>query len=167
MRLCINELSDDNNFKDIIGHALFSFERFQIGINGYYGRKNSLNADGTVRNYSDVEVTAAGVEAMVLTDKAVIAGEALMRNYGSLHSAGGYLMMNYDLSSLVPMLRTTSRVEIFDPNLNVLNDERVQWAQGFLYTISRGYLAKLEWVINLERYRVQANEIFFELEYEL
>ncbi|MBI3578696.1 MAG: outer membrane beta-barrel protein [Ignavibacteriales bacterium] len=163
----INELSDDNNFKDIIGHVLFSSERFQIGANGYYGRKNSLNADGAVRTYSDVEVTAIGIEAMLLTDKAVIAGEALVRNYGSLHSAGGYVMMNYDLASLVPKLRTTTRFEIFDPNVNVFNDERMQWSQGFLYSISRGYLAKFEWVINLERHRMQENEIFFELEYEL
>jgi hypothetical protein len=49
----------------------------------------------------------------------------------------------------------------------VANDESIQWAQGFLYTISRGYLAKIEMVLNLEKHPHQANEIFIEFEYEL
>jgi len=163
----INSLSDDNNFKDIIAHALYSFEEFQIGVNAYYGRKNSLNADGSVKEYSDIAVTAYGVESMLLLDKVVVAGEAIARQYGSLRSAGAYLMMNYDLGSLVRTLRYVSRLEVFDPNRSVSGDERVQWGQGFLYTISRGYTAKLEWILNFELPRRSSNEIFFELEYEL
>jgi hypothetical protein len=163
----INSLSDDNNFKDIVAHALYSFESLQIGINGYYGRKNSLHPDGSVKEYSDVEVTAVGMETMVLLDRAVIAGEAIVRQYGSLQSAGAYVMLNYDLGNIVRTLRYVSRVEVFDPNRNVDNDERIQWGQGFLYSISRGYTAKLEWTLNFEQPRVSSNEIFFELEYEL
>jgi hypothetical protein len=163
----INALSDDNNFKDIIAHALYDFEGLQIGVNGYYGRKNSLHADGSVKEYSDVAVTAFGVEAMLLLDRGVIAGEAIVREYGSLRSAGAYLMMNYDLGSLVKTLRYVTRLEVFDPNRNVTSDERFQWGQGFLYSISRGYTAKLEWTLNFERPRRSSNEIFFELEYEL
>jgi len=163
----INSLSDDNNFKDIIAHALYSFEELQIGVNAYYGRKNSLNTDGSVKEYSGVAVTAFGVETMVLLDKVVIAGEAITREYGSLRSAGAYLMMNYDLGSLVRTLRYVTRMEVFDPNRDVASDERVQWGQGFLYTLSRGYTAKLEWTLNFELPRRSSNEIFFELEYEL
>ncbi len=163
----INSLSDDNNFKDIIAHALYSFEDFQIGVNAYYGRKNSLNADGSVREYSDIAVTAFGIETMLLLNNVVIAGEAITRQYGSLRSAGAYLMMNYDLGSLVRTLRYVTRVEVFDPNRNGTGDERIQWGQGFLYTISRGYTAKLEWTLNFERPRRSSNEVFFELEYEL
>ncbi|MFA6455358.1 MAG: hypothetical protein WCW40_00950 [Bacteroidota bacterium] len=163
----INELKDDNNFKDLVGHAVVSFGELQVGVNGYYGRKNALNSNGTISSYSSVEVTAAGVEAMAYVGDATIAMEVLVRNYGTLHSAGSYLTMNYDLSSLISTLRTTSRLELFDPNIHGMSDESVQWAQGFLYTISRGYLAKLEFVLNLEKNRRQENEIFFELEYEL
>lgn len=163
----INSLSDDNNFKDIIVHALYSFESIQFGVNGYYGQKNSLNADGSVKEYSGDAVTAYGVETMLLLDKAVIAGEAIIRQYGSLRSAGAYFMINYDLGSLVKTLRSVTRLEVFDPNRNVTSDERIQWGQGFLYTISRGYTAKLEWTLNFERPRRSSNEIFFELEYEL
>ncbi|MFA6468536.1 MAG: hypothetical protein WCW35_06540 [Bacteroidota bacterium] len=164
----INNLKDDNNFKDFVGHAVVSFGELQVGVNGYYGRKNSVNNDGSVSSYSSVEVMAAGLEAMAYVGNATIAMEALVRNYGTLHSAGSYLTMNYDLSSfLIPTLRSTTRLEVFDPDTHVPTDESVQWAQGFLYTISRGYLAKLEFVLNLEKYRRQGNEIFFELEYEL
>ena len=163
----INNLKDDNNFKDVVGHAVYSVDVFQLGVNGYYGRKNSLFSNGTVNKYSEIEVTAAGVEAMAYIGDATVAFEALSRNYGTLRSAGSYLTMNYDLSSFVSTLRTTSRIEFFDPNRSRNNDESIQWAQGFLYTISRGYLAKLEFVLNLEQHRRQANEIFFELEYEL
>jgi hypothetical protein len=163
----INSLKDDNNFKDVVGHMVYSFESFQVGVNGYYGRKNSLFANGSVKEYSAVEVSAFGVEALAYAGDATIAFEALSRHYGTLHSAGTYLTMNYDLSSIIPTLRTTSRVEYFDPNRSAATDESIQWAQGFLYTISRGYLAKLEFVLNLEQHRRQANEVFFELEYEL
>ncbi|MCK9410243.1 MAG: porin [Bacteriovoracaceae bacterium] len=163
----INDLKDDNNFKDIVGHAVYSFGELQIGLNGYYGKKNSMLTGEVVNSYSSVEVTAAGVEAMAYIGEATIAWEALVRNYGTLHSAGSYVTMNYDLSSILPTLRATSRVEVFDPNRTVLNDESIQWAQGFLYTLSRGYLAKLEVVLNLENLHRRANEVFFELEYEL
>lgn len=163
----LNDLKDDNNFKDIVSHVVYSFDEIQIGFNGYYGRKNSLLANGMVNKYSAVEVTAAGIEAMAYLGDATVAFEALVRNYGTLRSAGSYVTMNYDLSPFISTLRATSRVELFDPNKNRSNDESVQWAQGFLYTISRGYLAKLEFVLNLEKNRHQANEIFFELEYEL
>jgi hypothetical protein len=163
----INNLKDDNNFKDFVGHAVFSFDAFQFGLNGYYGRKNSLLPNGTINKYSDIEVTAGGIEAMAYIGDATVAFEALVRNYGSLNSAGSYLTMNYDLSSFIPTFRSTSRFEIFDRDRNTINDESIQYAQGFLYTLSRGYLAKFEFVLNLEKNRRQANEIFFELEYEL
>jgi hypothetical protein len=163
----VNDLKDDNNFKDIVGHAVYSFDALQIGLNGYYGRKNSLFANGAVDKYSAVEMTALGIEAMAYVGDATVAFEALSRNYGTLRSIGAYLTMNYDLSTVTPTLRMTSRVEYFDRNRAAAKDESIQWAQGFLYTISRGYLAKLEVVLNLEQNRRQANEIFFELEYEL
>ena len=163
----VNSLKDDNNFKDIIGHAVVPVGPVQFGVNGYYGRKNSLNGDGSVRNYSAVEVSAWGVEALAFVGDATIAWEAVQRNYGPLHGAGTYVTMNYDLSSFVPTLRTTSRMEYYDPNTRTPNDESIQWAQGLLYTLSRGYLAKLEFVVDLEHHRRQSPEIFFELEYEL
>jgi hypothetical protein len=163
----INNLKDDNNFKDFVGHVVYSFGEFQIGANGYYGRKNSLLANGSVQRYSDVEVTAIGFETMAYIGDATIAVEALGRKYGTLQSAGGYITMNYDLSSILSTLRSTSRVEYFDPNRSIANDESIQWAQGLLYTISRGYLAKFEFILNLEKNRHQANEIVIEFEYEL
>lgn len=163
----INNLKDDNNFKDVVGHLAYSFDAFQIGANGYYGRKNSLLANGMVNKYSDVEVTAAGIELMIFAGDATIACEALALTYGKRHSAGSYITVNYDLSSIISTLRSTSRMEVFDPHRAVANDESIQWAQGFLYTISRGYLAKIEMVLNLEKHRHQENEIFIEFEYEL
>lgn len=163
----INNVRDDNNFKDVIGHVSYSFDRFQVGANGYYGRKNSINPDGSAGGYANVEVSAVGFETMMLFDQAVVALEVVARQYGALNSAGAYTMINYDLGSLVSTLRTTMRLEFFDPDRSAICDERVQYAQGVLYTISRGYLAKLEGVVNLERYRKESNQIFFELEYEL
>lgn len=163
----INNLKDDNNFKDIVGHVVYAFDEFQIGVNGYYGRKNSLLANGLVKGYSDVELTAAGIEAMAYVGNATIAVEALSRKYGTLQSAGSYITINYDLSSILSTLRSTSRVEFFDPNRSIADDESIQWAEGLLYTLSRGYLAKFEFILNLEKYRHQANEVIVEFEYEL
>jgi hypothetical protein len=163
----VNSLSDDNIFKDIVAHAAYTIGDFQGGLNVYYGRKNSLNADLSVRKYSGVEVAAYGVEGMLTLEKAVIAGEAVTRHYGPLVSNGAYVMMNYDLGSIVKTLRTTTRAEYFDPNTGRPNDDRIQWSQGLLYTVARGYTAKLECVLNLERNRHAANEFMFELEYEL
>ncbi len=163
----VNSLSDDNNFKDFIAHAAYTIDVFQVGVNAYYGRRNSLNPDKSVKEYSNVDATAYGLEAMLTLEKAVIAGEAITRHYGPLVSQGAYLMMNYDLGSIAKTLRTTTRVEYFDPDNGVPNDERMQWSQGFLYSITRGYTAKIEWNLNLEKQRKANNEIMFELEYEL
>lgn len=163
----VSKLSDDNNFKDVIAHAAYSFDELQVGLNAYYGRKNSYLASGAVSTFSSVEVAAYGWEAMLSLEKAVLAGEVVTRHYGPLVANGAYLMMNYDLGAIVPTLRTTSRMEYFDPDNSRRNDERLQWSQGFLYTISRGYMAKLEWVVNLESRTRAGNELMFELEYEL
>lgn len=163
----INTLKDDNNFKDIIGHMLYSFGDFQVGANGYYGRKNSLLPGGGIKSYSNVSVIAAGIEAMAFVGDATIASEVLIQEYGSLRTIGGYVTMNYDLGNTLAGLRATSRIEAFDPNRAIINNEHLQWSQGFLYSISRGYQAKFELVVNLEKYRQRANEIIFELEYEL
>ncbi len=163
----VTSLWDDNNFKDLIGHAQISFGGVQIGANGFYGRKNSLNTDGSVKTYSDVEVQAYGVEAMAFAGKAVVAGEALLRKYGDVESAGAYIMMNYDLDSYLHTLRSVTRIETFDPNRSIENDVQFQLAQGFRYTVNRGYTMKLEYILNLERPKQQFNSIFLELEYEL
>ncbi|TAK66776.1 MAG: hypothetical protein EPO24_01180 [Bacteroidetes bacterium] len=162
-----NALRDDNNFKDFIGHAAVVVDRFQIGANGYYGRKNSLYADGTLNEHSAIEVTALGIEAMINLDDVVIAGEAIAQGYGELHSAGAYIMMNYNLSGITRTLRSVSKLEVFDPNRSLGEDEQVQLVQGLSYTIDRGYTLKLEYVMNIERQARRYNSMFIELEYEL
>ncbi|MBI5215282.1 MAG: hypothetical protein HY960_05975 [Ignavibacteriae bacterium] len=163
----ISGIRDDNNFKDVIGHALYAFERIQVGLNGFYGRKNSLNADGSVKEHSSVEVKALGIEAMGIFNKAVIAGEAIIQQYEAQQSQGAYVMMNYDLGEMLHTLRSVTRFEVFDPNTDVDSDERVQCAQGFRYTIDRGYTIKFEYIMNWEKVKQQFNELFVELEYEL
>ncbi len=163
----INSLRDDNNFKDIILHTMYSFDKVSVGFNGYYGRKNSHNSDGSIREYSSVEVSAYGVEMMTVFDDAVVAGEVLIQKYDNKESIGGYVMMNYDLTTIVHSLRSVTRVELFDPNRSVSNDTRFQIAQGFRYTIDRGYTMKLEYIMNLEHQSHQFNSAFLELEYEL
>ncbi len=163
----INSIRDDNSFKDIIVHTMYSIDNVQVGVNGYYGRKNSLNSDGSVRAHSSIEVSAIGAEMMVVVDDAVIAGEAIFRKYDNRESIGGYVMMNYDLTTVIHSLRSVTRVEAFDPNRSLGEDLRFQMAQGFRYTIDRGYTLKLEYIMNLENPSQQFNSGFLELEYEL
>ncbi|MBI3195557.1 MAG: hypothetical protein HYZ34_13990 [Ignavibacteriae bacterium] len=163
----VSSLWDDNNFKDIIGHTQYSLGDVQLGANFYYGRKNSLNEDGSVKTYSNIEVQSYGVEAMTFVGDAVIAGEAVVRNYGDVESAGAYLMMNYNLNSLLHTLRSVTRIETFDPNRSTTDDVRFQFAQGFRYTVDRGYTMKFEYIMNLEQPQQQFNALFLELEYEL
>lgn len=163
----VSSLWDDNNFKDIIGHGQYSFGALQLGANFYYGRKNSFHADGSVHNYSDIEIQSYGIEAMTFVGDAVVAGEAVIRKYGTTESAGAYLMMNYNLNSLLHTLRSVTRIETFDPNRETGDDSRVQFAQGFRYTVDRGYTMKFEYIMNFERPKQQFNYLFLELEYEL
>lgn len=163
----VSSLWDDNNFKDIIGHGQYSFGALQLGANFYYGRKNSLHLNGSVQEYSDIEVQSYGVEAMTFIGDAVVAGEAVIRKYSDMESAGAYLMMNYNLNSILHTLRSVTRVETFDPNREVGNDNRFQLAQGFRYTVDRGYTMKFEYIMNFEQPQQQFNSLFLELEYEL
>ncbi|MEK7263941.1 MAG: hypothetical protein AAB071_05465 [Bacteroidota bacterium] len=160
-------LRDDNNFKDFIGHWMYDFDQFQFGLNGYYGKKNSLDPNGTVIQYADVNVAAIGVETMVLFDKAVVAGEVIAQKYALMKSIGGYVMMNYDLSDLMKTLRYVSRFEIFNPNTVVKNNIRIQCAQGFFYTLDRGYKLKCEYILNIGHTKQELDKMFIELEYEL
>lgn len=163
----VNTALDDNNQKDFVARLGYSRALFSMHVNTYFGtaeRIKDVTAPDIPRHR---HITAVGLDFTANTGDITFSGEIVDIKYEDLHAFGAYLQFSYDLLEIVYGLRLVGKIEFWDPDKNVAENDLVQAILGFKHTLARGMTIQLEYRYHTHQIEQRNNGLMLEVELEL
>jgi len=163
----INNFQDNNNQKDVAARVGFTSLKFSLNLDTYVGVRSRGQQDVTMNVPSTKHIFAVGADWILHGEKLTLSGEVISVHYQAVRTFGSYMQFHYDLLEVLYGLRFIGKVEFWNPNTRVSENETWQTVLGFKQTISRGLAVQLEYRYNTRQTREHSNGVMFEMEIEL